>query len=67
MLAAVSGWGWVANLANQVAVFPCNADGTMMGDEDDDPFVEDPSELVGGVRVYSHGSPDSYHLRLGRA
>lgn len=31
----------------EVAVFPCNADGTMMGDEDDDPFVEDPSELVG--------------------
>ena len=27
-------------------MFPCNADGTMMGDEDDDPFVEDPSELV---------------------
>ena len=33
-------------ISNQVAVYPCNADGTMMGDEDDDPFVEDPSELV---------------------
>jgi len=37
--------GWVAYLANQVEVLPCNPDGTMIGD-DDDPFVEDPSELV---------------------
>jgi len=37
--------GWVAYLANQVEVLPCNPDGTMISD-DDDPFVEDPSELV---------------------
>ncbi|XP_065896564.1 kinesin-like protein KIF28P isoform X2 [Dysidea avara] len=30
----------------EVEVLPCNPDGTMISD-DDDPFVEDPSELVG--------------------
>lgn len=52
MLETISGRGCVANIANQVAVYPCNADGTMMGDEDDDPFVEDPSELVSCVKKF---------------
>ena len=56
--------GCVTNLANQVAVFPCNADGTMMGDEDDDPFVEDPSELVCIKWNISSGLLDPCHLRL---
>ena len=50
-------------LANQVAVFPCNPDGSMMSDEDDDPFVEDPSEQVCINWNMSLRSPDPCHER----
>ena len=56
--------GLCTNLANQVAVFPCNTDGTMMGDEDDDPFVEDPSELVCIKWNNTNWITRSLHLRL---
>jgi len=42
---AVVGGAVLHIFTNQVEVLPCNPDGTMIGD-DDDPFVEDPSELV---------------------